>query len=215
MRKTKLSLLTGFTLLILLSTGSVMAVGRIDSFRDEFRDDPKPILPSFVSGVVEEDLYLDPSPDVLFSWAKDNEAWAAVVLSQLRESSIEIDEKIDKWLGDKILIVFIDFNTYNAYASTFSLETGAVVAEYEDTKTEIWASLEFMQEFLVFSKDHFENETVQYLIDAYYNDWAAWTEVGIGRAVFDVMISREVLIGLLAWSTFIVGGHLIYSKRKS
>ena len=214
-KKTKLCLLTGLTLLVLLSTASVMAVGRIDSFRDEFRDDPHPILPSYVSGVIEEDLYLSPSPDVLFSWTRDNEAWTAVLLSQLRESSIEIDEKINKWLGSKVLIVLIDFNTYNAYASTFSLETGAVVAEYEDTKTEIWASLAFIQDFLVFGKDHLENETIQYLTDAYYTDWGAWTEIGIGRAVFDVMISRPVLIGLFAWSTFVGGGYLLISKKKS
>ena len=213
-KKTKLCLLTGLTLLILLSTASVMAVGRIDSFRDEFRDNPRPTFPSYVSGVVEEDLYMDPSPDVLFSWAKDNEAWTAVLLSQLRESSIKVDDAIDKWLGNKVLIVFIDFDTFKAYTSTFSLETGIVTAEYEDTKTEIWASLQFMQEFLVYSRTHLDNSTVQYLTDAYYNDWGAWTEVGVGRVVFDIMISREVVVGLFAWSTFIVGGHFLLSKKK-
>lgn len=181
------------TCVILISIQGVQATGRIAEFRDTFKKDPNPVLPRYVAGVTEQMLYAQPSPDQMFSYAKDAEEWSQQILTQLKEASVEVDEKIDRWIGDPVLVVFIDFTTNTAYTATFSPETGKVEATYEDTKTELWASLQFFREFIIYANQNTEEDTVDYAMSHYYRDWGVWVEMG----GLDIMLTPDMIYSIM------------------
>lgn len=209
----KRSLILGacFVVLFVSVQTAVSTTGRIDEFRQTVRSDVMvPTLPRYVANVTYSDLLATPHPNEFYSWAKDNEAWTAEFLATLRESGQEA-EAIERWVGDPILVVLItDFEGLEYYTATFSIETGEVKAECEDTKTELWASLEFVQNFLVFADQNPVNETVEYAVDHYYVDWAVWSEQGF----FDLLVTREALATLAVWGGVVASGYFVYRTKK-
>lgn len=207
----KRGLVLGICLLVLMIgvQGADATTGRIDEFRQEFQKDPLPVFPRYVTNVTYADLLDFPHPDEFYSWAKDNEVWTAEFLSILRESG-EKAEEIERWIGDPILVAIIDFETNQVYTATFSIETGEVNPEYLDTKTEIWASLTFVQDLIVYANTNTVEDTIDFAVAHYYDDLGIWVEQGF----WDVMLTREALATLLAWGAVVGTGAFAYKKVK-
>lgn len=200
---------------VMVSVTGVQGIGRIDEFRTQFKENPAPMFPGYVGGVTESALYEQPTVHELFSWASDNAAWSAAFLADLQIASVEVDTAIEEWIGDKILVVFIDYRLLNGdrpavFAATFNVETGAVIAEYEDTKTEVWASLEFVQDLLAFANANGEQETLDFAMTHYYEDWAVWVQMGF----FDVLLTRESLEVLVIAGTAATVGVVLLRRKK-
>ena len=198
MKRRKQLIILGILVIIGFNgTVGFAATGRIAEFREEFKKDPQPVLPEYMPGVLEAELYDSPSPDQMYSYAKDSEAWTKQTLTQLRNASVQADDTLENWIGDPILVVIIDFGTNTAYTATFSTETGEVEATYEDTKTELWASLLFMQDFLAYASQSTEEDTIDYAMDRYYSGWGVWVQVG----ALDIMLTPDTI-----YSVIVVGG---------
>lgn len=205
-----------FVVLFLGVSGSqATGTGRIYEYRETVKANLDVInVPNYVSGVQYLDLLDHPTVHQLFSWAKDNEAWTAALLETFRQSSAEVEE-IEEFLGDKVLFVFIDFTSTvgginTPYAATINLETGEVLAEYEDCKTEIWADVEFVQELIRYGDNYAEEEVVPFAVNRYYEDWGIWVE----RGPFDLMMTQDMLWIFIAWEGILGGGYGVYRWKK-
>jgi len=208
----KRSLVLGLcvVLVFLGAQGIHATTGRIDEFRKEFLKEPMPVFPRYVTNVTYSDLLSLPDPDEFYSWAKDNEVWTAELLSTLRASGKQAEE-IERWVGDPILIAIIDFETEQVYTATFSTETGEVTPEYLDTKTEVWVSLSFLQELIVFADANTVEDTIDFAVDRYYEDWGIWSEQGF----WDLLLTREVVATLAVWGGIVGAGAFVYKKKKA
>lgn len=205
--------LVGFILVVLMlgvSGSQATGTGRIYEYRKDVKTNLEVIeYPNYIAGVQYLDLLDHPSQNQMFSWAKDNEAWTAALLETFRQSSTEVEE-IEDFLGDKVLFVFIDFSTNTPYAATINLQTGEVLAEYEDCKTEIWADVEFVQELIRYGDNYSEEEVVPFAVNRYYEDWGIWVE----RGPLDLMLTQDMLFTLIAWGGILGGGYGVYRWKK-
>lgn len=212
-QKKKRSLVLGLCVVLVFcgAQGVHATTGRIDEFRTAFREaELTPTLPRYLANVSYPALLAQPHPDEFYSYAKDHEVWTAEFLSTLRASGEEAAE-FERWIGDPILVVLItDFDGLECYSATFSLETGEVKAEYLDTKSEIWCSLTFVQELLVFADQNTVDATIEYAVAQYYSDWSVWVEQGF----WDILLTREAVATLILWAAVVGAGGLIYKKRK-
>lgn len=210
-KQKKRSLVLGLCVVLVFfgAQGVHAATGRIDEFRAAFREAPTPVFPRYVENVTYADLLVQPHPDEFYSWTKDHEVWTTELLGTLRASGEEAAE-IERWVGDPILVAIIDFETEQVYTATFSLETGQVVAEYKDTKTEVWTSLSFVQELLVFADVNTVEDTIDFAVERYYHDLAIWSEQGF----FDLLLTREAFVTLVAWGAIVGAGAFVYKTKK-
>lgn len=213
-KKQSRAILVGLVCIFVIGVVSVHAqslgTGRIHDFREEIKADLERIQdPQYVSGVQYLDLLNNPSADELYSYAKDNEAWTAELLETFRQSRADVEE-LEAYVGDKILFVFIDFETDTPYAATIDLQSGVVEAGYEDTKTEIWADLDFVSALIAYGDNYSEEEAIAYAMEHYYEDWGVWVQKG----PIDLMLTREMLWDLLAVAGIMSIGYGAYRMKK-
>ncbi len=210
-RKRKLGITLAIVCVFLvIGSAAATGTGRISDYRDLVKEDVSVIKsPQYVPGVVYTDLLAQPSAHQLYSWAKDNEGWTAELLDTLRQSSTEVVE-IAEFVGDKVLMVFIDFDADIPYAATINLKTGEVVAGYEDTKTEIWMDLHFLQALISYGDNYLEDQMVSFAVEHYYEDWGVWVQ----RGSFDLMLTRETIQGFLMVGLIMGAGYGGYKFMK-
>ena len=199
-RTRKIVLVAGLVI-FLVTVSSVRAIdSRIADIREGFLANPQPVYPQYVAGITYQDMLQNPSPDELFSYITDNEAFTKDLLDDLKEASKQADKAIKKWIGNEILIAVIDGPSI--YTGVFNLDTGVLTATYQDTKTEVWIDLPFLQSLIQYGDTHSVENSIDFAIQHYYEDWGAWVQMG----TVDIMLTPTVIGGLTG--SILIGGAI-------
>jgi len=159
----KLAVLTGF-LVLLVILPSIKASGDIHTMMDLF-DEAKVRAPYYVGGVTYEKVLANPQPDIIFSFAKDNWAYA--------EKLIEDFGTLKKFAGRNVMVL-VAMNDGSFVAVVVDLEEKKLEPGYfPDVKNRLVVTQDFLAAAIIYMETATVEETKDFLLAAYDIEWYA------------------------------------------